>query len=166
MAEIKVTTYPSWTSITVSVASLASDTNLRAGQASTAVSNTTALYLDAMVAGKIRAGTSPTGGSIEVWAYASFDGSTTYPDSITGTDAAKTMTSANVKASALRYLWSTSVDTTSDRDYFMPPTSVAQAFGQMPSNWGIFVVHNTGVALNATAGNHAFQYRGVTYTSV
>lgn len=165
MAAIALTTYPSWTTITISPASLATDTNLLAGRASTAVSNTTALYLDVLVAGKIRVGTSPTGGGIEVWAYASFDGTPTYPDSITGTDAAKTMTSANVKASALAFLWGTSCDTTSDRDYFMRPTSLQQVYGQMPSNWGIFVVHNTGVALNATAGNHAFQFRGYTITS-
>jgi hypothetical protein len=165
MAIISLDTYPSWSALTITLASLATSSTLVAGRASTAVSNTTDKFLDVMVAGKIRAGTSPTGGVIEVWAYASFDGTPTYPDSITGTDADKTMTSANVKSSALRLLWATSVDTTSNTDYFIPPTSLQQLFGQMPSNWGLFVTHSTGVALNATGGNHVLSYRGVKFAS-
>jgi hypothetical protein len=37
-----------------------------------------------------------------------------------------------------------------------------QAFGgTMPEKCVLFIVHNTGVALNATAGNHAFYATGV-----
>lgn len=165
MPIISLDTYPAWTALTITLASLNTDSTLLFGRASTAVSNTTDKFLDVSVAGKIRAGTSPTGGVIEVWAYANFDGTPTYPDSITGTDADKTMTSANVKSSALQFLWATSVDASSNRDYFMPPTSLAQAFGQMPSNWGLFVTHSTAVALNATGGNHVLSYRGVKYAS-
>ena len=165
MPIISLDTYPAWTAFTLSLASLASDSTLLAGRASTAVVNTSTLFLDVMVAGKIRAGTSPTGGVIELWAYAGLDGTPTYPDSITGTDAAKTMTSANVKSSALRLLWATSVDTTTDRDYFVPPVSIQQVFGQVPAQFGLFVTHSTGVALNATGGNHVLSYRGVKFAS-
>jgi hypothetical protein len=167
MPTFKLTTYPSWTTITISAASLATSSSLLAGRASTAVSNTSDLFVDAMVAGVVRVGTTPTAGQIEVWAYAAFNGSPTYPDSITGTDANKTMTSANVKAASLRLLWAASADAgSSDRDFFMPPTSLKEAFGVMPSNWGLFLVHSTGVNLNSTGGNHAFAYRGVTFDSV
>lgn len=166
MATISLDTYGSWTAITLTAASLASDTNLLAGRASTAIDNTTNKYLDVQIAGKIRTGTSPTTNkTIELWAYASFDATPTYPDSITGTDANKTMTSANVKYSALVRVWATTIDSTSDRDYFIPPTSLGQLFGQVPSNWGLFLVHDTGVALNATGSNHVLNYRGIKYAS-
>jgi hypothetical protein len=150
--------------ITISLASLASTAAgvLLAGRASTAVDNTSNLDLDHLVSGRITVGTSPTANrQIEVWAYAPFvvaSGTPTYPDSITGTDANKTMTSYNVKVSALIPLWGTFVDNTSDRPYFMPPTSIAEAFGGMPTHWGLFIVHDTNVNLNATAGNHEFNY--------
>lgn len=166
MAIIQLAAYDTIAPITMAVASLASDTNLLAGRASTAVSNITNRYLDALVSGKVRVGTSPTGGVIELWAYAAWDGTPAYVDGITGTDANDTLTSANVKASGMRYLWATSVDTTSARDYFIPPTSIAQTFGQVPPQWGLFLVHSTGVALDSTAGNHYFAFRGIKYDSV
>ncbi len=85
-------------------------------------------------------------------------GTPTYPDSITGTDAAKTMTSVNVMNSVLRPLWTGISDATTGRDFYMPPTSIAQAFGAMPPFWGLFVTHETVAALDSTAGNHTFQY--------
>lgn len=167
MADIK-TKYPSTSSvaITCAIASLASDTNLLAGRAGTAVDNTTNVDLDHLVSGLITAGTSPTAGkTIEVWAYAYrsiASGTPTYPDSITGTDANKTMTSANVKQSALRLLASITVDATSSRGYEFPPTSIASLFGgSMPPFYGLFVVHDTAVALHATAGNHVIHYERV-----
>ena len=46
-------------------------------------------------------------------------------------------------------------DATTDRVYHFGPVSVASAFGGvMPVKFVVFVVHNTAVALNATAGNH------------
>lgn len=166
MPTISLDAYGSWTALTLGAASLASDANLLAGRESSAVDNTTNKYLDVQVAGKVTVGTSPTAGkTIELWAYASFDATPTYPDVLDGTDSAETITSTNVKNSALRLVWSTTVDATSDRVYYIPPTSLAQLFGQVPSNWGLFLVHNTGVALNATAGNHVFNYRGIKYAS-
>lgn len=168
MSDIKVK-YPQSSAdtvaLTISLASLGSDTSLVAGRASTAVDNTSNLDLDHLVSGKIRLGTSPTASRvIEVWAYAPFkiaSGTPTYPDSITGSDAAKTMTSANVKYAALRLLWQAFTDSTSDRDYFIPPTSIREAFGNMPAFWGLFVVHSSGVNLNSTGGNHEFAYQRI-----
>lgn len=168
MSDIK-TKYPQSSAdtvaVTISLASLNSDTSLVAGRASTAIDNTSNLDLDHLVASKIRTGTSPTASRvIEVWAYAPIkiaSATPTYPDSITGSDAAKTMTSANVKAAALALLWTAITDSTSDRDYFMPPRSIREAFGNMPAFWGLFVVHSSGVALNSTSGNHEFTYQRI-----
>ena len=168
MASDIKTKYPATSSvaITCAIASLASDTNLLAGRASTAVDNTTNLDLDHLVSGLITAGTSPTvGTTIEVWAYAYrtiASGTPTYPDSITGTDANKTMTSANVKNAALRLVAVITVDNTSNRGYEFPPTSIAGLYGgSMPPFYGLFIVHNTGVALNSTGGNHILHYERV-----
>lgn len=163
MADIKIK-YPvaDTIAITCDISSLASSTAW-AGRASTVVDNTTNLDLDHVVSGVIRVGTTPTASkTISVYAYAPIkiaSGTPTYPDGITGTDAAKTMTSANVAQAALVWLWSTLTDSTSDRDYYMPPRSIAQAFGAMPPYWGLFVTHDSVAALNATAGNHYFHYR-------
>ena len=157
--------YPSTstTALTITLASLADDsTNKIAGRASTAVDNTTNLDLDHLVSGTITTGTSPTSGNvIEVWAYGVLSesaGTPTYPDSITGTDAAKTITSVNTKYAALALVCSITVDSTSNRSYPFKQTSVASLFGQMPKFWGIFVMNGSGVALNSTGGNHSIQY--------
>lgn len=166
MADIK-TKYPSTSSvaITCAIASLASDTNLLAGRAGTAIANSTDLDLDHLVSGVVTTGTSPTAGTrIEVWAYADYkrvSGTPTYPDSITGTDAAKTMTSDNVKQSALRLVATIVVDSTSDRPYAFAPVSIVALFGQVPANWGLFIVHNTAVTLNSTGGNHELHYQRI-----
>ena len=55
---------------------------------------------------------------------------------------------------------------TSDTSYKFGPYSVAQCFGgTMPVQWGVFVVHNTGVNLNSTAGNQELVYFPVKYES-
>lgn len=165
MADIK-SKYPSTSTvaITCTTASLASDTNLLAGRASTAVDNTSNLDIDHLISGAIRTGTSPTvSTTIEVWAYSYLSiasGTPTYADAITGTDANKTMTSTNVKNAGLRLIAAILIDNTTGRDYPIPPTSIAALFGgALPPFWGVFVVHNTAVALNAT--QVALQYERV-----
>jgi hypothetical protein len=152
--------YPSSSTVAITcnlaTGPLASDTNLLAGRASTAIDNqTTNLDLDHLVSGAIRTGTSPTvSTTIEVWAYSYLSissGTPTYVDGITGTDANKTMTSTNVKNAGLRLIAAMTIDNTTGRDYAFPPTSIAALFGgSLPPFWGVFVVHNTGVALNGT----------------
>jgi len=157
--------------LTITIASLATDTNLRAGRQCTTINNTTNVDLDHLISGKIRTGTGPTlGRPIELWAFAPWlinsGGTASWPDTLAGTDANVTITSDNVKFSMLRLVWSTLVDATSDRDYFVPPTSIASLFGDMPAQWGLFLVQNTGVALNATGGNHALYYQRIQRQSV
>ncbi len=165
MADIK-TKYPSTssTSLTISLASLASGSAgvYTSGRESTAVDNTTNVDLDHMVAGKITTGTSPTASrSINVYAYAPISmssGTPTSPDVLDSTDSAETFTSANVLNSAVRLVASITTDSTSDRAYYFGPVSIATVFGQMPPFWGVYVAHDSGVNLNATAGNHDISY--------
>lgn len=164
MASVKIE-YASSAAYTIGLGSLASDTTLLAGRESTAVSNTANKYMDYLVAGKIRAGTSPTAGNtIEVWAYGSLDDTPTYPDVLDGTDSAETLTSANVKANMIKLVASITVDSTTDRDYFFGPVSLAALFGAVPKNHGLFVTNGSGAALNATAGNHVLSHTGIYQT--
>ena len=155
--------------ITITLASLASSTAW-AGRASTAIDNRTNLDLDHLVSGKIKLGASPTASkTVQVYAYAAqsiASGTPAYPDSITGTDANKTMTSANVAYACLRRLWQATTDAATGLVLQMPPTSIAQAFGYVPPFWGLFVVHDSGVALDSTDSNHSMQYHRIQAQSV
>jgi hypothetical protein len=171
MADIK-TKYPAASSVAISItlASLASSSTRLAGRESAAVDNTANNDLDHLVHGKIRLGTSPTVSKlIEVWAVAPISiasGTPTWPDVFDGTDSDETVTSENVKNSMLRLVWSTLTDATSDRDYAIPPTSIAALFGELPPFWALFVTHDSGVNLNGTGSNHVLHYTRVQRQSV
>lgn len=172
MADLKIK-YPQSNAdsigITITLASLASSTTW-AGRASTAVNNTSNLDLDHLVSGKFKLGTSPTvSKTVQVYAYAAqsvASGTPTYPDGITGSDAAKTMTSANAAFACLRFLWAGTTDATTGLVLEMPPTSIARVFGSVPPYWGVFVVHDSGVNLDSTGENHSMQYQRVQAQSV
>jgi hypothetical protein len=161
MADIRQA-YGTASDATITLASLASDTNLLAGRQSAAVDNTSTLALDYLVSGKITTGTSPTASrSIEVWAVGSWDG-TNWPDTFAAADAARTITSSDIKASVCKLLGVMATSSTSNVTYHFGPVSVAAAFGGVcPPKFDVFVVHNTAVALNATAGNHQIRLQPV-----
>ena len=80
-------TFGSVTTHTITLTSLASDTNLVAGRAGTAIDNVREGAIDAMVGGSVTSGTGPTAArQIEVWCYGSCDG-TSYSGGATGSDA-------------------------------------------------------------------------------
>ena len=162
MADIK-NTYVASADVTITLAALASDTNLLAGRSSVVVDNTVNKYIDYFVAGTIKLGTSPTDAkTVEVWAWAPRDDTPTYFDTIDGTDANKTITNRDILASFMRLV--ASVPTKNTTGFVCPfgPVSVASLFGGVcPPKFGFFVVHNTGVALDSTGGNHAIKLTGV-----
>lgn len=170
MADIKVK-YPSTSTvnITITLLSLAANASgiFVAGRASTAVDNRTNLDLDHVLSGKIRTGTTTpvVSRSINIYAYAPISnaaGTPTYPDSITGTDAAKTFTSANVQNAAVRFVANIIIDVTAERDYFIAPVSIASLFGgALPQFWGVFVAHDTGSNLSATAAACVLTYERI-----
>ena len=153
--------YGSKTTLTAAVASLASDTNLLAGIESSVIDNSTDGFDDILLSGKSTTGTSPTASrQIEVWAVA-WDGAN-WPDVFDGTTSGETITSSDIKNSICKPVAIMSTNATSDRTYHFTGASLRQAFGgELPSKVVLFIVHNTGVALSATAGNHEFSYVGV-----
>lgn len=162
MADIKIK-YGTEAALTCSVASLGSSSTKVDGRESTAVDNTSTLALDYLLAGKVTTGTSPTANRvIQIWVYAQVEDTPTYPDVMDGTDSAESVTSENVRNSAMRLAATIVVDSQSNRTYWFGPVSVASLFGGVcPPRWGIWVVHDTGVALNSTGNNHAFWHQPV-----
>ena len=146
--------------LTITLASLANSATSVAGRQSTVVDNTSDLFLDALVGGQITTGTSPTsGGIIEVWAFAAENDTPTYPDGLGATDAAIAFTSRDIAVASQALVTSLVVDTTSNQTYWFKATSIAALFGGvLPRKWGVVVINSSGVALNATAGNHALFY--------
>jgi hypothetical protein len=161
MASDILTKYSSQETITAAVASLASDTNLLAGLESSIIDNASTGYDDRLLSGKVTTGTSPTASKqIEVWAIG-WDGSG-WPDVFDGVTSSETITSSEIKNAICKPIAIMSTNSTSDRTYWFTGVSLRQAFGgTMPEKCVLFIVHNTGAALNATAGNHAFYATGV-----
>lgn len=150
-----------------SLASLANDsTNLLAGASSAVVDNTSNLSVDELVTGVIKMGTSPTAGNtIEVRAWSILDDTPTYPDTITGSDAAITLTSANTKnAGAIKLGAIIPVDATTSRLYAFS-FSLAQLFGGfVPKKWGIWIVNGSGATLassGSVVSHTPIQYQNV-----
>lgn len=167
MADFKTQYGTAWVDLTITLASLATSATKVAGAESTAVDNSSNLFLDALLGGKITTGTSPTDAkTIEVWVYGENLDDDTYNDVLDGTASAETITSVNIKNSALKLAAVMATNNTSDRTFFFGPISVARLFGGvMPRKWGVFVTHDTGVNLNATGSNHQIAYRGIYGTS-
>jgi hypothetical protein len=158
--------YAASSNLTITLASLASDTNLLAGRESSEVDNTTNKYVDYLLCGKITTGTSPTASRIiEVWVVGLMDDST-YPDVFDGTDSAETITNAGIKNSICRLAASIDTVATSDLAYPFGPVSVASLFGgRIPKKFVVFVTHSTAVNLNSTTGNHQITVTPIYYTT-
>lgn len=155
--------YGTPTAMTITIVGLASDTSLVAGRASTAVDQKdTTDAIDVLVGGKFTTGTSPTASrQVEVWAYGSYDDAE-FSGSATGSDANLTPD----EKTNMRLITIIPTANTTDKTYRWGPFSIAQAFGGIvPVQWGIYIVHNTGVAPNATAGNHEVVYIPVQFES-
>jgi len=160
--------YRAASTVTQSLASLASSSDHTAGWECGAISNSSNKDVDILLSGKITVGTTPTADTqIQIWAFAALDETPTWPDVMDGTSSAETWTSAGVRDSAAVLVGVLRVDSaTSDRTYYFSGLSLAAAFGgTLPDDIGIFIAHDTGVALNATAANHVIKAIGVTYTS-
>ena len=165
MATITIS-YSASATITISPENVASSSNWTAGVESNVIDNSTNKYVDALVSGYWTCGTTPTvNTTCNVYVYAQQDDGPTYQDVFDGTGSAETVTSAGVLNGVVRLLGTLTIDaTTSNRSYYLAPTSVAQAFGGvLPQRWGLFIAHNSGVNSNTTAGNHVWKYQGIKY---
>jgi hypothetical protein len=120
-----------------------------------AIDNSSNLFLDALVFVKAKtnaAGTLATG-TINVYAYGTSDGGTTYSDGVTGTDAGQTLTSPpNLRLIGVINCVANSTT------YEGGPFSVAAAFGGvLPEHWGIVIENKTGAALDGAVGSAWYQ---------
>ena len=153
--------------ITLTAAALATSATMIAGRQSTIVTNVTNKFLDAIVTGQLTTGTTPTAAkTLAVYVFVPLSVTASafvYPKAGTTllgeTDAAATF-DAEQRSGGLIFAASSANNATSDRPYSFS-FSVAEVVGYMPLKWGIFVTHDTGVALNATAGNHFFHMVGI-----
>lgn len=153
--------------IAIQTTPLASSSTFTTGRQGTAVTNSSNLYLDYLIGGKVTTGTTPTAGEIRVYLYASRNDTPTYEDTLTGTDADITITSTDILGAVLRLAASSTTNTTSNRTYPFVMFSLASFFGGVcPRDHGLYVAHNTVAALNATGSNHAFSQTGVYATVV
>lgn len=158
--------YATATALTNAIASLASSSTWVAGYESDPIDNSSGLYLDYEMWGKVTVGTTPTTNTeIRIYLVPCFDG-TNWPDVFDGTTSAETWTSAGIRDATAVLAKVISVDsTTSNREYTWSVPSVAALFGgSCPAKFALFTTHSTGVNLNSTGGNHATNYRGV-YTT-
>ncbi len=158
MATSKIS-YGSTTAITMTLASLANN----AARECAAIDNGTNLYIDAMVRlhCQLVTGTPSNDTAIQVWFYGSEDG-TNYGDNATGSDAAVTMRNPN----NFRGPWTIVTPDAGGLTYKAVIPSVASFFGGvLPKKWGFVVENRTGLAFNATEGNHTKQYTGIYLTS-
>ncbi len=164
MASLK-TAYASSAEITNAIASLAASSSWVAGYESDVLDNTTNLYLDYLISGKITTGTSPTAGVIEVWAIGILD-DTLWPDVFDGTTGAETVTSRDILFAFGKLVASISTNATSNVGYAFGPVSLASLFGgAVPKKVGFFTTHSTVAALNSTGSNHKLLQTGVYATS-
>jgi len=150
--------------MTITLTGLATDANLLAGRQSTLVDQKdTDDAIDCLVGGKVTTGTTPTTAKqIEIWLIGTWD-DTVFSGGAGASDAAFTPTG---EKTLLKLLTIIPTDGTSDHVYEWGPFSVAQAFGGViPTLWGVYIVHNTAVNLNATATNHAVKYQPVKFES-
>lgn len=148
--------------VTMTLASLAESATRVAGRQSAAVDNTTNVFLDYLVSGKITTGTTPTVNEVmEIWAVGSWDG-TTWPAGFDGTDSASPTLIANNKNVVCKLVASWAVTATSDVAYHFGPVSIAGVFGGVvPKKFSFFVTHSTDVNLNATGGNHQIRIQPI-----
>jgi hypothetical protein len=158
MSSVKVAYGTEAQAITCTLASLANSAT--AGRESTAIDNTSNLYLDALVMVKVKLGAITPGNDKGVYVYVAGTvdaASPTWPDAITGADAAITFNSP-VNLRLLGFIAAPTASTT----FIGGPWSVAAAFGgSMPEKWSIAIRNYTGGSLDSTEGNHKKIYQGI-----
>lgn len=151
MSDIKQA-FGSSTSITITANSLGSGS----ARESTAVDNSTNLFLDALARVSVSVGTVANPKEVRIYVYGSEDG-TTYEDPATGSDAAITLEDPPVMKLARV------IPVPTSSKVYEAIFSVAQCFGgTMPRKWGIVIDNQSGAAL--AASNNSASYTGVYQT--
>jgi hypothetical protein len=163
-ADAKIS-YVASAAYTIALNSIATSSTRVAGTEGDSVANSSN-YLDFLASAKVRVGTSPTASTqIDIGIVAALDDTPTWPDVFDGTSSTETITSAAIRDAIVKIPLEGQLvvdSTTSDRDYFCAPFSVAQLFGYvMPKHHVPWMSHNSGVNTNSTGGNHTMKYTPV-----
>jgi hypothetical protein len=147
--------YAADTNFTITLASLANSATV--GRQSTLVDNTSNKYLSALVYLSIKMGTAPTANTpIFVYLIRSNNNAPIIDDGGTTTDAGITINNAQL-------LGVINCSATTTGAVYVGIFDTSQ-LGPLGPKWGIAVVNNTGVALDATEGNHLKTFIGVSRT--
>lgn len=121
---------------------------------STAVDNTSNLFLEVLIAGKIKSGGSGTAatGTAVIYAYATADGGTTYGDTVTGTDGTVTLTSPpNLMVIGTLNMVANSTS------YALDPLPLSQRYNMIPDHWGVVVQNLSGGTFDASIASLWYQ---------
>jgi hypothetical protein len=163
MAVTASPTYGSATTITITLASLASSAaDPPVGRESDAVDITSVDCIDMWVGGKITVGTTPTANTrILIFIAPSHDG-TLFAGNAAGTGNAG-LTPSAVETMVLAAV--IPVKATTSNVTFNWGVSLMSILGSLPPKFVVFFTHNTGVNLNSTGGNHELKYRALNYES-
>ena len=167
MADIK-TAYGTTANLTfTSLNSLAASSTHLSGAESTAVDNTSNLYVDYLLSGKIVAGAANTqAGRIDINVVGLMDDST-WPDVFDGTDSTETVTSDGIKKAICKLAKSITTEAVNDRTYPFGPISIAELFGgRLPRKFLIFITQTAHTSTNQLASSgHQVTVTPVYYTS-
>jgi hypothetical protein len=151
--------------------SLAGSSGFTAGAVSLAVSNTTDLALDYLLACKITwSSTAPAAGTyqLDLSVYSNLNDTPDYPldgsGNALGTDVARTFAQDKDKFNAVVLVKSLQLHTTASKVYTMSAVGIRMAFGGeiMPKNWGVFSTHGVTTASSTPAASgNTFWYMPV-----
>lgn len=141
-------------SLTITLGALATSAGLTVGRCSTAYDNSSNLDEFLKLLGAIFTGTTPTAGTIEVWAFTErADG--TWPALFTGaysgSDGGFTVQSRTILQQGAVQIANMTTDTTSDREYAFLPVDVVALLGGPVRKFAVFVTHSTVAALKAAS---------------
>jgi hypothetical protein len=142
--------YETFGTLTISLASLASST-AGVGRQSTIVDNSTTRVKRVRIFGKAKLGTSPAAGAVYVYAIRGEKTGTAFrTDAAGATDAGLTVINAQI----IGVFATKSSPATGDN------VTIDCILEDPGPEWGICIVQNTTVNLDATGGNHVIEYRG------
>lgn len=160
--------YGSPGTVTITLASLAANNDPNFGHArqSTVIDNSSNIYQDILIGGKLTTGATPADGALMfIWAFGSYDG-TSFPAGLGSSDANIDFSPDRLVA-YLDLIQTIVVSGDANFTYFWGPVSLANAFGgALPQKWGIVVQnHDTinGSSLDSSSSNHEVKYTPIQY---
>lgn len=164
-ADVKLS-YVADAALTLDLSALASSATWVAGRESSWITNSSN-YLDVEITGTFISGTTPTTpAEHRLYYLKSTEDTPSYPDVFDGTDSAETITNTNIRDSLLLG-FSGTVSATSNVTYpIINALTLAQGFGFVPKNWGVFFTHAHTAALKTDAGNTNSLYYRPVYATV